>query len=142
MSKITDITQEAAARRITDALHLRVGRGRRYSFGALADATDIPQRTVESYVQGATPGLHNLLRLFVALGPSFTSDVLSLCDQSASSTSADDPEHMQIMSASGALVAQMADALADGHVDHREAAQLRGHAAALIEMLEPMARLK
>lgn len=142
MSNGPIIPHDLAARRIEDALRLRVGRGKRYSFNGLSDATGIPPRTLESYVQGATPGLSALLSLFAVLGPGFTSDVLSACGQSASTCDNDAPEYMQTMAASGSLVAQLADALADGHVDHREAAQLRSHAAALIEMLEPMARLK
>lgn len=136
------IPHDLAARRLEDALRLRVGRGKRYSFVGLSDATGIPARTLESYVQGATPGLAGFVSICAALGPSFTSDVLGLCGQSASDVSPDDPEHMQIMAGSAAFVAQMADALSDGHVDHREAAQLRTHAAALIEMLEPLARVR
>lgn len=136
------IPHDLAARRIEDALRLRVGRGKRYSFASLSDATGIPARTLESYVQGATPGLNCLLSMCAALGPSFTSDILGLCGQSASDANTDAPEHMQIMAGSAAFVSQMAEALADGHIDHREAAQLRTHAAALIEMLEPMARMK
>lgn len=134
------IPHNLAARKIEDALRLRVGRGKRISFGGLSDATGIPARTLESYVHGATPGLHTLLSICAALGPSFTSDVLSLCGQSASSSDCDAPEHMKVLAALGNLTAQIADAMADGHVDHREAAQLRPIAARLIEVLEPLAR--
>lgn len=140
MSKITDITQETAALRIKDALQLRVGRWKRYNFSSLASATDIPQRTVESYVQGATPGLHNLLRLCAALGPSFTSDILSACGQEARATDPDAPEHVKVMGMMGGMVSAVSDALADGHVDHREAAQMRPMAAELIEALQPLAK--
>lgn len=136
------IPHDLAARRLEDALRLRVGRGRRHSFNGLSDATGIPARTLESYVQGATPGLNSLLSICAVLGPSFTSDVLGLCGQSASDVSNDDPEHMQVLAASGALITRISEAIADGHVDHREAAQLRPMAAALIEMLEPLARIK
>lgn len=136
------IPHDLAARRIEDALRLRVGRGKRYSFVSLSDATGIPARTLESYVQGATPGLHCFLSICAALGPSFTSDVLGLCEQSASDLNGDAPAYSQVMANSAAFVSAMADALADGRVDHREAAKLREDASSLIEMLEPLARMK
>lgn len=133
------ISQEDAARRMEDALRLRVGRGRRFSFPALSDATGIPTRTLESYVQGATPGLAALLSLCAVLGPAFTSDILAACGQTAQEASHDEPEHLRVLGALGGLIAQISEAVADGHVDHREAAQLRPMAAQLIEILEPLA---
>lgn len=134
------ISQEDAARRIEDALRLRVGRGRRYSYPALSDATCIPTRTLESYVQGSTPGLHTLLSLCAVLGPSFTSDVIGMCGQTASAADCDGPEHLRVLAALGTLTAEISRAIEDGQVDHREAAQLRPLAQDLIEILEPLTR--
>ncbi|MAM60837.1 hypothetical protein [Maritimibacter sp. UBA3975] len=134
------IPHDLAARVIEDALRLRVGRGKRHSFAALSDATGIPTRTLESYVQGATPGLSGLLSICSVLGPSFTSDVLGVCGQSAREGSDDAPEHLRVLAALGHLTKQIAEAVEDGHVDHREAAQLRPTAQALMEVLEPLAR--
>lgn len=142
MRKEPIIPHDLAAGRLEDALRLRVGRGKRHSFAGLSDATGIPPRTLESYVQGATPGLSGLLSICAALGPSFTSDVLALCGQSAADASSDDPEHMQVLAASGALIARISEAIQDGHVDHREAAQLRPMAQELIRMLQPLARIE
>lgn len=140
MSNSPLIPHDLAARRIEDAIRLRVGRGKRYSFQALSDATGIPLRTCESYVHGATPGLAGLLSLCAVLGPQFTSDILGLCGQTAKSADADAPEHFRVLSALGELTSEIAEAVADGHVDHREAAQLRPLAQGLIEALEPLAR--
>lgn len=134
------IPHDLAARVIEDALRLRVGRGKRHSFAALSDATGIPTRTLESYVQGATPGLSGLLSICAVLGPSFTSDVLGVCGQSARDGREDEPEHMRVLCELGRLTTMIADAVEDGHVDHREAAEIRPVAQALIEVLEPLAR--
>lgn len=134
------VPHDAAARLIEDALRLRVGRGRRYSFPALSDATGIPTRTLESYVQGATPSLAGFLSICAVLGPSFTSDILAACGQSAKDGTDAEPEHLRVLAALGALTAQIADAVEDGHVDHREAAALRPCAQRLMEALEPLAR--
>lgn len=135
----TLISQEDAARRIEDALRLRVGRGRRFSFPALSDATGIPTRTLESYVQGATPQLSALLSICSVLGPSFTSDILAACGQMAHEANPGDPEHLRVVASLGELVMRISEAVADGYVDHREAAQMRPLAARLIELLEPLA---
>lgn len=134
------IPHDVAARSIEDALRLRVGRGKRYSFPALSDATGIPLRTLESYVQGATPGLSALLTLCSVLGPSFTSDVLRPCGQVAREGSPDDAQHMQVVASMAGLTGMIADALTDGKVDHREHAQMQPVAAELIDALEPLAR--
>lgn len=140
MGKTTLIPHETAVRCIEDALRLRVGRGRRYTFQGLSDATGIPTRTLESYVEGATPGLSGLLTLCAVLGPSFTSDILSPTGLSAQDASTVDPDHQRLLSAGCAFAAQLSEALEDEKVDHREAAQLRPVAANLIAMLEPIAR--
>lgn len=140
MSNGPIIPHDLAARRIEDALRLRVGRGRRHSFVALADATGIPTRTLESYVQGATPGLSGLLSLCAVLGPSFTSDILAACGQVASEADPDAPDYVRAMGKMGDMVSTVSAALADGHVDHREAAQMRPVAAELIEALQPIAQ--
>lgn len=133
------IPQDVAAQRLEDALRLRVGRGRRYSFTGLYDATGIPTRTLESYVHGASPPLCNVLSLCAVLGPAFTSDLLSVAGQSAKEGTTDDPEHMRTLSCLTGLAAQIAQAVEDGHVDHREAAALRPVAQELIALLEPIA---
>ncbi|SOC13848.1 hypothetical protein SAMN05877809_10725 [Rhodobacter sp. JA431] len=133
------IAKDDAARRFEDALRLRVGRGKRYSFDALSDATRIPTRTLESYVQGVTPPLHAFLSICSVLGPSFTSDILAACNQAAHEVNPGDPEHLRVVASLGELVTQISMAVADGYVDHREAAQMRPIAARLIELLEPLA---
>lgn len=140
MSNGTVIPHDLAAQRIQDALRLRVGRGRRYTFQGLSDATGIPTRTLESYVQGATPGLAAFLSLCAALGPTFTSDVIGVTGQMAQDANADDPEHLRALAGLCGLAKMISDAVADGKVDHREAAQLRPVAADLMQVLEPLTR--
>lgn len=141
MSNSPLIPHDLAACAIEDALRLRVGRGRRYSYAALADATGISQRALESYTaQGSTPSLAGLLSLCAVLGPGFASDILGLAGQTVSAADDAEAEHMRVLSSMGQLTSQIAQAVEDGHVDHREAAQLRPLAQSLIEMLEPLAR--
>lgn len=134
------IPQDLAAQRLEDALRLRVGRGRRYSFASLSDATGIKTRTLESYAQGASPSLANLLSLFAVLGPGFTSDILSAAGQSAKDGTTDDPEHMRALCTLTGFAAQLAEAVEDGYVDHREAAQMQPVAQQVIDLIEPIAR--
>lgn len=138
MSKEPLIPQDVAANAIDRALRLRVGRGRMYSFSGLSDATGIPTRTLESYVQGSTPGLGALLSLCSILGPSFTSDVLNPTGQSAHAHSTDEPEHVRVITMLGALTAEIGTAMEDGHIDHQEKARLRQSAQTLMEKLQPL----
>lgn len=140
MSKVSLIPHDTAASLIERALRLRIGRGRQYSFASVADATGIAPRTLESYVQGAAPGLPAFLSLCAALGPGFTSDVLSVCGQVAHEADINEPEHMKCLIALTRLSSALAEAVADGHVDHQEAAALRPQAQRVIEVLEPLAR--
>ena len=140
MSNKQLISQEVAARTVEDALRLRVGRGRRHSFDGLAEASGIPLRTLESYVQGSTPGLGNLLTLCSLLGSGFTSDILRCVGQAAREADPDAPHHARALTALTAVAAQLAAALEDGALDHREKAQLRPAALNLIALLDPIAR--
>lgn len=140
MRKSPLISQDAAKDRVSDALQLRIGRGKRYSFRQVADATGIPERTIDSYARGDnSPTLANLLSLFSAMGADFTSDVIALSGQSASSCNGDEPEHMRVLCAAGELVSMISAAIEDGHVDHQEAATLRPLAQRMIDLLEPLA---
>jgi hypothetical protein len=142
MEKKPLISQDMAERRIMDALHLRVGRGRRYSFASLSEATGIPERTLRSYVDGTTPPLHAFLSLGAVLGPGFVSDILAEIGQTASDIEAQAPDHMKVLTAGCGFVAMLSDAMADGKVDHREAAQLRELAAEFGRMVESLARVE
>lgn len=141
MSKLALISQDAAKQRVSDALQIRIGRGKRYSFRQVAEVTGIPERTIDSYARGDnSPTLANLLNLCAALGPGFTSDVISLAGQSASACDGDGPQHMRALCVMTEASAMLAEALADDHVDHREAAAMRPIAQRAIDLLEPMAR--
>ncbi|WP_043776046.1 hypothetical protein, partial [Roseivivax isoporae] len=99
------------------------------------------KRSLESYVYGSnTPGAPALLTLFGFLGPGFASEVLGVCGLVATDESEEAAQYAQVMTAICAMASDLAAALEDGHVDHREAAQLREPARELIERLEPLAR--
>lgn len=78
MTDFAFITQDHIQARLSDALRLFVGRGRRYSLAALAAATPIPESTLKSYVEGrAVPGLTNFLILVSYLPPEFADMILA-----------------------------------------------------------------
>ena len=136
------ISSEALSDKIDSALRLRVGHGKTYSFDALEAVTGLKARTLRSYEEGVTPTASGLLSLCAALGPGFTSDILSMIGQSARKGDGCEPEHMPTLCAATAFSSLLADALNDGHVDHREAAGLRPIAVELMELLTPIANGK
>lgn len=133
------ISTDALSDKINAALRLRVGFGKTYSFEALEEVTGIKARTLRSYEEGATPTAAGLLSLCAALGPGFTSDVFSLIGQTAASASAGEPQHMPTLCASTGFASMLAEALNDGHIDHREKAAMQPAARELRALLEPIA---
>lgn len=72
MTETTLIAHEHAARAFADALRLFTGHGRRFSVQALAAASGVRPRTVESYLCGqATPGWAAALSLAAVLPVEF-----------------------------------------------------------------------
>ena len=64
--------------RFADAFGLFVGRGRRFSVEALAEATGIPRRTIQSYKDGeACPSHANLILLLTVLPAAFCNEVIA-----------------------------------------------------------------
>ena len=139
MSKNTIISQDAAMGRLSDALRLRVGRGRRYSFSGLSEATGIAERTLESYARGENAAsFGNLLALFSVLGPSFASDVICISGLIAREGTPDEPQHKRLLSGLTGMSALLAEALEDGYVNHQEDAALRAEAQKLMTLIEPL----
>ena len=141
MRKTPLISQEAAKARVSDALQLRIGRGKRYSFRQVADATGIPERTIDSYARGDNaPTWANMVALCAVRGPGFTSDVLVDAGQTATACDGSAPEHMRALCALTEASAALAEALADGFVDHQEAAQIRAPIQRVLDLLPPLTR--
>lgn len=115
------IGQEAAARAIADALRLWVGAGRRYSLAAVAAAGGIPERTVKSYRAGeTTPSFANFLTLAGVLGPQFFNACLRGLPFEVRATDPDDTTPQELLADVCGFSAGLAQALADGRIDHRE----------------------
>jgi hypothetical protein len=78
------ISRNAIGEKIRDALHLYVGRGRRYSVKQLSDATGVPERSIEAAkCEPDDPeyrplALENLLSIAKFLGSQFVSHYLEL----------------------------------------------------------------
>jgi len=79
------VSRNAIGETIRDALHLHVGRGRRYSVRALSEATGVPERCIEAAKcepddpEHRPLTLENLASLTKFLGVSFASAFLEPC---------------------------------------------------------------
>lgn len=134
-------------RRLTDAMNLYVGRGRRFSVQALADASGLPVGTVQDIKDGVyVPKAHALLRLFRVLPPAFADMVLELADLGGSvrlSAVAAPPSAASAIAEMSERVSLIAGHLADGKHDHREMLEEIPACRALIEVLSAyVARLE
>lgn len=142
MKKTTLISQQSADARFARALKLRIGLGKLHSFASVAEAAQMPERTLRSYAdEENTPPLHAILSLFSVLGPGFASDVLGLASLDATPTEHDEPQHRRALTDLTRFAADLSEALEDGHVDHKERAALRGPAQAVIDLMMPIAAM-
>ncbi|MGI9412096.1 MAG: hypothetical protein ACR2PM_00390 [Hyphomicrobiales bacterium] len=74
------LSTSEANRRFANALNLFVGRGRRFSVEAVAEATGIPRRTVQSYKDGEACPCHvNLLAMLAVLPAAFANEIFAPC---------------------------------------------------------------
>jgi transcriptional regulator with XRE-family HTH domain len=126
MTGLRAIGPEAVRGTLADSLRLLAGLGRLYSTAQLADAADIGESTLKSYLRGeATPGLDQFLRLAAVLPPSFASALTRLAGLEAVPVDPAPASLLQVNAEAAQLVAGLAEALRDGRLDHREEAALR-----------------
>lgn len=102
---------EALSREITDTGVLK----------AWVKGTGLGERSLRDYANGASaPHLGAFLTLCSFGGPTFTNDVMGLIDYEVRPASPVEIEYPVLLSRMAQPVAALAEALADGHVDHRE----------------------
>jgi hypothetical protein len=121
----SQLSDEAVKARFKAAFRRRVGVGKPWSVEMLADEAAIPARDLRSYqdLGGCLPTLPRFLALCIVFGGDFANEVLSVAgfDGARPVAGADgDPFGAQQALAGGLY--QLANDLADGKFDHREAA--------------------
>lgn len=106
------------------ALGKHVGRGRDLSVDDLARLSGIDPRTVASHCLGAgSPQLFAFLRYASILGADFVNEFLAIAGLTgAHPVDGTEATPGEILSDTAAVVAELAQHLADGHLDHREEA--------------------
>ena len=68
--QVSEITTEAVTERFSRRLRAMIGPGRRWTFGGVAELTDIDERSLRAYAAGtACPNLAKYKRLLSVLGP-------------------------------------------------------------------------
>jgi hypothetical protein len=126
MTNTTLVPQELAYQKFHTAMQLFVGRGRRWSCAAVADATSIPLRTVESYRSGqATPSIEKYQSLCAVLGQAFFAATIEHLPFNVCSTEPGDDTPQQLLTHSLGFNTRLARMLEDGRVDHIEQRELK-----------------
>lgn len=136
MTNTTIVPQDLAYRHFHDAMRLFVGQGRRWSCAAVAEATGIALRTVESYRSGqATPTIEKYQSLCTVLGPAFFAATIEHMPYEVRSTDPGDITPQELLSETLGFGARLAQFLEDGRIDHQERPEFRERARELIERL-------
>jgi hypothetical protein len=127
---------------IADTLRLYVGRGRRLSWEDLAEATEIKEGTLRSYVAEGGPEmpLHVMLTVFPLLPPAAFARLARAIGFSATLCEVDDEATVRRALAQGArLVADGNEFLEDGILSPSERARLAARASELMPTLQAIA---
>lgn len=119
----TALTDDAVRDRFKTALRRRVGVGRPWSVSSLAAESGVPERDLRAYQDqsGCLPSIPKLLRLGLALGPDFLSEVLGVAGFEGlrrMDIQNGNPFTAQMVLADALF--QLARWLADGKFDHSE----------------------
>ena len=139
MTNATIVPQELAYRKFHDAMLLFVGQGRRWSCVAVAAATGIALRTVESYRSGqATPTIEKYQSLCSVLGQAFFAATIEHLPYEIRSSDPNDITPQVLLSEALEFSTHLAKFLEDGRIDHTERPQLRQRIGALAEQLSAL----
>jgi predicted oxidoreductase len=126
MTDILAIDTEMIARAVGDALHSRVGPRRPMSDAEAAAALGCDERSIRAYrLANQSPKAFTLLRMFVVFGEEFANDVLALAHLHCQTLAEGEADELLLNRDTAHLLNEMADALADGHVDHLERRRIR-----------------
>jgi hypothetical protein len=117
-----------------------VAPGQGWSYETLADATGLKVRRLKSYVhESKEPSLSAALSICLALGPKAVNALLAVIGYAARPLDeADTLQPMQIAAGAMAQLSIIANAAADGRIDHQEAPICRDAADLIIATVLPL----
>ena len=140
MGNCRRLTQDDVKARHAEALGRHIGPRKPWSVEGAACETRVPVRTLQSYLAGATSPLSaNALKLAALLGPVYVNETLEpaglghVCPLIVP-PGADDGH--RAMAALALRMNELADALIDGRLDHRERRELAPKFKALAAELQ------
>lgn len=137
-----DFSSDGAKMLIAETIRLYVGQGRRLSFRDVAEAIDMKEGTVRSYVaeDGPLMPLDVFMRVFTVLPPeAFARVARQMGFAAAPAETADDGTVRKALTMAAQFVATGTEILEDGVITPTERAQLRRSAGEFIPMLQRLA---
>jgi len=126
MMKHQIVPQKLTHVRFHGAFSLFVGRGRRWSCAAVAEASGIPKRTIESYASGDNlPNLAKYQSLCSVLGQAFFAATVEHLPFEIRSNEPGDIEPSELLTEILSFASHLSRMLEDHRLDHREEAELK-----------------
>ncbi|MBX9635208.1 MAG: hypothetical protein K2X44_09525 [Magnetospirillum sp.] len=119
----TALTDDAVRDRFKTALRRRVGVGRSWSIQSLAAESGVPERDLRAYQDqsGCLPSIAKLLRIGIALGPDFLSEVMGVAGfEGLRRMDGQDGNPFTAQMVLAEAMFKLAGWLADGKFDHME----------------------
>lgn len=136
MFDLRAIDNQTLADTVARALRPHVGPAATYGYAEAAAAIGVTERAMTSWCRAQTPPQsHKLIRLMAWLGPIFTSEILGMAGLQASAAEPPADDTLALNRETAGLVHEIADAMADGHIDHNELRRIKAKGRGLLPML-------
>ncbi|MEM7047274.1 MAG: hypothetical protein AAF442_06460 [Pseudomonadota bacterium] len=118
------LTRKQLSKNLSQSLRQYIGRGRTYSIDEFAQRTDIPQRTLSSWIQRlSTPRLYGWLQCAEILPADFAQRTLEIIGLTGLHRTHGSVTSHELHVKAADLTALIARHLLDGKIDHIEQAQ-------------------
>lgn len=143
MTKLPGLSDDDVKSRMASMLRLYVGLGRYIRFEDLAGATGDEARCLRSYVEADPPmiPLARALRVLAVLPPEALNMILAPLGYCVKPLETESACVAQVVGGAARFVAEGAEALADGNIDHQERHRLAAAAAGILPGLQAIAAM-
>jgi hypothetical protein len=135
MSNDCKFVQDAAFRQIS-VFDAYVGQTKKFTYGFLAEITDIPQSTLRAYGGGMAMPYHVLIRLLQHLPPEAGNQLMAPSGYALRHIDVDKDDWTGIGKEAALLTFEIIEAQSDGFVDHVEVEKLKSRCRSLAAKAE------
>lgn len=142
MLNFDEITAELVQARVCKLIRRHIKESKQ-TYAEIAEILDVDQRTLEAWARSETaPKLYHYKRLVQFFGPAFCNEDMELIGMSGLHLIEKQPTNaQQLLTNVMGVGRDISKALEDGHIDHKERAELKPILKRIQKMPQPLQRL-